>query len=290
MNIFGIYLSSTDLILIAVNALVATSLYMTMVAGVFSIGQIAFMAIGAYGFGYASATLHWAAPAAIGGGALIALVVSFIVALPLLRVAGIYLAIITIALIRIVQLFVTGSTALGGVRGLYTQLGTSAVPAWGMLFVALSLCWLAMRLPLGKALRTVGEDEELARSLGMFTPGVKIAVFVIGGGLAGLAGALYGRSLGWIGPDLFNVDRAIQIVLFAVVGGFGSAISPAVGAAALTFLTIATRGLNEWQAVVFGGAVLAAIILRPQGVLDGFNRRVTVVYRLLRRSAPGAAR
>ena len=290
MEIFGVYLSSSDVILIAVNALVATSLYMTMVAGVFSIGQVAFMAIGAYGFGYASATLEWSAPAAIAGGAAIALVVSFLVALPLLRVSGIYLAIITIALIRIVQLAVAGSESLGGVGGLYAELGTSAKPAWVILVLSLAASWFAMRLPMGKALRTLGEDEELARSLGVYTPGVKIVVFVMGGALAGLAGALYGRSLGWIGPELFNVDRAIQVVLFAVVGGFGSALSPALGAGALTFLTIATRELEEWQAVAFGLVILVAIILRPHGVLDGFSRRLTVVYRVLRKPAPKAAR
>lgn len=282
MEIFGLYLSSTDLILVAVNALVATSLYMTMVAGVFSIGQIAFMATGAYGFGYASSALGWGPLAAITGGAMVAIAVSLVVAVPLLRVSGIYLAIITIALIRIVQLFVAATPSLGGVGGLYTDLGTSAWPAWIVLAVTLAACWTAMRLPIGKALHTLGEDEELARSLGIFTPGVKIAAFVIGGGLAGLGGALYGRGLGWIGPELFNLDRAIQIILFAVVGGFGSAVSPAVGAAALTILTIATRDLEQWQGVVFGIAVLIAIILRPQGVLSGFSRRVTIIYRAAR--------
>jgi branched-chain amino acid transport system permease protein len=289
VEIFNVYLSSTDIILIAVNALVATSLFMTMVAGVFSIGQVAFMAIGAYGFGYASATLEWSPSAAIAGGALIACVVSFLIALPLLRVSGIYLAIITIAMIRIVQLAVVASPSLGGPGGLYAELGTSAKPAWIILALALTASWAAMRLPMGKALRTLGEDEELARSLGVYTPGVKIVVFVIGGMLAGLSGALYARSTGWIGPDLFNVDRAIQVVLFAVVGGFGSALSPALGAAALTFLTIATRNLGEWQAVGFGVVVLIGIILRPQGVLDGINRRFATVYRGLRKPAAKAA-
>lgn len=289
MEIFNVYLSSTDIILIAVNALVATSLFMTMVAGVFSIGQVAFMAIGAYGFGYASATLEWSPSAAIAGGAVIACVVSFLIALPLLRVSGIYLAIITIAMIRIVQLAVVASPSLGGPGGLYAELGTSAKPAWIILALALTASWAAMRLPMGKALRTLGEDEELARSLGVYTPGVKIVVFVIGGMLAGLSGALYARSTGWIGPDLFNVDRAIQVVLFAVVGGFGSALSPALGAAALTFLTIATRNLGEWQAVGFGVVVLIGIILRPQGVLDGINRRFATVYRGLRKPAAKAA-
>ena len=286
MEIFNIYLSSTDVILIAVNALVATSLFMTMVAGVFSIGQVAFMAIGAYGFGYASATLDWPASAAIAGGAVAACVVSFLVSLPLLRVSGIYLAIITIALIRIVQLAVAASPSLGGVGGLYAQLGTSAKPAWMILVVALLGSWAAMHLPMGKALRTLGEDEELARSLGVYTPGVKIVVFVIGGMLAGLSGALYARSTGWIGPDLFNVDRAIQVVLFAVVGGFGSALSPAIGAASLTVLTIATRNLGEWQAVGFGVVLLIGIVLRPHGVLDGFNRRLAAVYRALHKPVP----
>jgi branched-chain amino acid transport system permease protein len=289
VEIFNVYLSSTDIILIAVNALVATSLFMTMVAGVFSIGQVAFMAIGAYGFGYASATLEWSPSAAIAGGAVIACVVSFLIALPLLRVSGIYLAIITIAMIRIVQLAVVASPSLGGPGGLYAELGTSAKPAWIILALALTASWAAMRLPMGKALRTLGEDEELARSLGVYTPGVKIVVFVIGGMLAGLSGALYARSTGWIGPDLFNVDRAIQVVLFAVVGGFGSALSPALGAAALTFLTIATRNLGEWQAVGFGVVVLIGIILRPQGVLDGINRRFATVYRGLRKPAAKAA-
>jgi branched-chain amino acid transport system permease protein len=283
VEIFNVYLSSTDIILVAVNALVATSLYMTMVAGIFSIGQVAFMAVGAYGFGYASASMGWSPAAAIAAGVGVALVVSFVVALPLLRVSGIYLAIITIALIRIVQLAAAGSESLGGVRGLYPDLGTSAKPAWILLTLALFASWGAMRLPMGKALRAVGEDEELARSLGVYTPGLKIVVFVIGGGLAGLAGALYGRSLGWIGPDLFNVDRAIQVMLFAVVGGFGSALHPAIGAAALTFLAIAARNLDEWQAVGFGIVILIAIIARPQGVFNGINARVTTIYRVLRK-------
>jgi branched-chain amino acid transport system permease protein len=269
---FAIYVSSSDLTLVAVNALVATSLYMTMVAGIFSLGQVAFMAIGAYGFGYTTVTLEWPVWLATlaGGGA--AMLISLVIALPLLRVSGIYLAIITIALIRIVQLAAAASDDLGGPAGLYVPIGLSAWPAWIVLFVSLALLVAAMRLPLGAALRGLGSDEQLTRSLGVYTPGVKIATFTLGGLIAGLAGALYARSTGWIAPDLFDLERAIQVVLFAVVGGFGSAISPPVGAAALTLLTIVSRSFGEWQAVIYGVIVLVIIIWRPAGLFTGLAR------------------
>lgn len=285
MTFFGVYLSSTDIILLAVNALMATSLYLTMVVGVFSLGQVAFMAIGAYGFAYTTSAHGW--PPALGllGGCLVALAVAAVLSLPILRVAGIYLGILTIALIYMVQYLVGATPALGQVGGLYGPLETSPVTAWTVLLVALVVLTIGMRLPVGKALRAIGEDEPLARSLGIYTPGVKVAAFVVGGLLAGLAGALYSNSAGYTAPALFGVDRAILIVLYAVVGGFTAAISPALGAIALTVLSIVLRRYDEWGVVITGVIVLVAIVTRPRGLFAGLNAPIKARLGVFARAA-----
>jgi branched-chain amino acid transport system permease protein len=290
MTILGLTLSSTDLMLLAVNALVATSLYTTMVVGVFSLGQVAFMAIGAYGFAYTTTALHWAPWLGTVTGTLVATLIALIFSLPILRVAGIYLAILTIALIYMVQFAAGAIPALGGVSGLYGPLQFSALPPWIVLVITLSLLVLVMRLPIGKALRGIGADETLARSVGVYAPGVKVVAFTVGGLIAGLAGALYSYGVGYTSPALFGVDRAIQIVLFAVVGGLGAPVNPALGAILLTLLGIVLRPLNQWGLILSGVIILLVIIARPGGVFPGSAQLIrTAIEPLRRRRVPGEA-
>jgi len=283
VTVLGIYLSSTDIILFAVNALVATSLYLTMIVGVFSLGQVAFMAIGAYGFAYTTTALGWAPWLSMVAGALAALAAALLTS-PILRVSGIYLGILTIALIYVMQYAVGATEALGQVSGLYGPLLTEATPAWIILVFALAVLVVVMRLPLGMAMRAIGEDDTLARSVGVFSPGVKVVAFAIGGLLAGLAGAINSYSSGYTAPALYGVGRAIEIVLYAVVGGFSAPINPAVGAVVLTLLGIILRRFNEWGIIISGLLVLVLIVLRPKGLLVGLGRPLTRRLDVLRRA------
>ncbi len=284
MTILGIYLSSTDIIFLAVNALVATSLYLTMTVGVFSLGQVAFMAVGAYGFAYTATTLGWSPWLGLVAGAVASVVVALLIS-PILRVSGIYLAILTIALIYMVQFAVGATPALGQVSGIYGPLLTSATPAWVILVIALAALVVVTGLPLGKAMRAIGEDDELARSVGIFSPGVKLAAFAVGGLLAGVAGAINSYSSGYTAPALYGVTEAIEIVLYAVVGGFTAPINPAIGAIVLTLLGIILRRFNEWGVIASGVLVLLLVITRPKGLLAGLGRPVRHRLDVLRRAA-----
>lgn len=267
MTIFGLYISVTDWSLLAANALAALSFHVTARAGALSIAQVAFMAVGAYisvllqQAGVSSVVVLLLA-ATFGAGLL-----GLLTGVALRNVSGIFLAIATAALIRVVQLLAAGVEPLGGVSGLYSVPVVTPGLAAAVLVIALVLVAGLWRRPAGLATTLMGEDPEMARSVGVSTRLYRIQAFGVGGMLAGAAGAVYGLSVGFIGPALFNFEREIYIVFGAVLGGALSPFAATGGAVLTTLLLIATADAGEWRLVMFGTITLVCILLRPQGLL-----------------------
>jgi len=259
--------------------------------GQFSIGHAGFMALGAYasaafsvywgagildslGDGPLARVLYFPFPLVCGG--LVAAAAGLVVAVPALRLRGDYLAIATLGAGEIIRIAILNVDAVGGARGF--SLASSSYPAVDLRFDSLAgvygvaaLTILAIARLLysggGLAFRAVREDETAAESLGIATTRVKVEAFLVASFFAGVAGALFAHSEGYIHTNSFSFVRSFELVAFVVLGGLGSLSGAVIAAATLTAAPELLRGLGEWRMVLYAMLLIATMILRPQGLL-----------------------
>jgi branched-chain amino acid transport system permease protein len=119
----------------------------------------------------------------------------------------------------------------------------------------------------GLAFRAVGEDEIAAESIGVGTTRIKIEAFVVSSFFAGVAGALFAHSEGYIHTNSFSFVRSFEIVAFVVLGGLGSLSGAILAAVTLTAAPEILRGIGEWRMVLYSLLLIVTMLLRPQGLL-----------------------
>ncbi|HEY8250214.1 MAG TPA: branched-chain amino acid ABC transporter permease [Burkholderiales bacterium] len=266
---------------------VATSAYLLLIAGELSFGQQAFFGVGAYAAGIATAMLGL--PLFLG--LLIAMVcgaaVAALVGLPALRLRGLYFAMATLAaaeMLRILfELFhwqvevggeLVGPDGTQGFRGIRWVFERGVEPlgflalVWGMLAVVLVVIHLLERTRLGSAVRALGEDPELAGTLGIDVLRLKLAVVAAAGALAALGGALFAHHNTYIEPRNFDIMLGVHTLAYALIGGLGTVVGPLLGVALDLGLLEGTRVFQGYRMIVFGGLVALLLIWRPRGLLD----------------------
>ncbi|WP_312430219.1 ABC transporter permease [Achromobacter sp.] len=273
---------------ILIAALFAASLhFLTGLAGMTSFGHAAWFGLGAYG---AALLLKLAAipmEAALLLGPFAAALGALVFGWFCVRLSGVYLAMLTLAVAQILwALTYQWDDVTGGSNGL-TGLWPSAWLSQGPWFYYLSLVlcaagvWWLRRLafsPLGFALRGVRDSALRAEALGMDTRRIQWAGFVAASFAAGLAGSLYAFSKGSIAPDVLAVSRSVDGLVMVLLGGIQTLAGPLVGAASYTWLQdTAARSTEYWHAVL-GLAILALVMAFPEGLAGA-------AARLRRRSA-----
>jgi ABC-type branched-subunit amino acid transport system ATPase component/ABC-type branched-subunit amino acid transport system permease subunit len=297
-------LSDTNALLMCTacaTALAALSLNLLMgYAGQISLGQFAFVGVGAFTIGHVTGVedlrLPWAAGVAasvvLGAG------LALLVGLPALRLRGLYLAVVTIGVVYAgsESLFKTDSIG-GGSAGKVVPppyFGSSALSrncdllALGLVLVVLvwQLDTNLTRSRLGRAFHAIKADEQVAASFGIDVARFKLLAFVLSGAVAGLAGAFYGTTIGVVSSASFTYEQSLLLVVIVVVGGLGS--RPGVVAAAF-FTVLAPRALVTLFGngvlgydLVFNSVILMYTITRhPTGLAGAF--REAKVRRLVRK-------
>jgi branched-chain amino acid transport system permease protein len=280
--------------------------------GQFSIGHAGFMAIGAYASAafsvFAGAALLEAVsqvvplslarivyfPLVLVFGGLVAAVSGIVVAVPALRLRGDYLAIATLGAGEIIRIAILNIDAVGGARGF--SLASPAHPGidlrfeslagvFGVAFVTVAVIARLVYAGGGLAFRAVREDETAAESIGIATTRVKVEAFLVASFFAGVAGALFAHSEGYIHTNSFGFVRSFELVAFVVLGGLGSLSGAILAAATLTALPELLRGFGEWRMILYSLLLIATMILRPQGLLG--QRELWPISRSSRLSSRG---
>jgi branched-chain amino acid transport system permease protein len=260
------YLESV-LVLLAINTVLAYAAFLPMVAGQLNLGVAAFVAIGAYSGGYLSQTygLHpvVASFAAIG----VAAIMGWLVAFPILRTRGIYLALATFALNQVVQGTILNLNVVGGASGypVPAHIGFPVVASFAVAVVVLMVLLFHTRF--GISVTAVSDDERVADLMGLSVRGLQTAAFTAGAALAGLGGALYAHHFNYIEAQNYGVLFSIYVVLYVLLGGTQTVWGPLLGAAVFTLLPELLRGSAAWRYVIFACVIIAIMSLRPQGVL-----------------------
>jgi branched-chain amino acid transport system permease protein len=255
------------LVLLGINVVFAYAAFLPLAAGQLNLGLAGFAAIGAYGSGFMSSNSAIAPPFAIVLGGLIAGAVALVVAIPVLRTRGIYLALATFALGQLVQATILNLEIVGGATG-YPVTAFVRLPAVATFAVVIFfIVALLFMTRFGIAIRAVNDDELVADLMGVNVRAIQIAAFTIGSIIAGVAGGLYAHYFSFIEAQNFNIALSITVVLYALLGGAQSVVGPLVGAAVFTFLPEVLRGSQNWRYVVFAAALIALMAIRPQGLI-----------------------
>lgn len=274
----------TILILIGLFVILASSFDLVIGhCGLISIAHPIFYAIGAYVSAMLAKEAGVPIPLAILCGGAAAFVSSVLVALPSLRVSGDYLLIASIGFQLGLIEFAKHIHSIGGAGGL-TNIPSFLVNDYGRLsYVALVLAvavltvlfvrWLT-RGPYGRMMAAMRDDELAFSMLGRNAIWLKVSIFAMGSGIAGVAGGLYAHYFRFLEPDQFGLLQSSAILTMVVVGGMRTTLGPVIGAIvlqilpqAITFFGLPPSILGPLQGLMFSGLVLFFMFVRPQGLL-----------------------
>jgi len=279
-------LGEADLVTIGINMIMGLSMFLPMTVGQLSFGQAGFMSIGA--FVSVVLTLYagvWF-PLALLVAGLASGVIGFLVGVPVLRLRGLLLALVTFAFAQVVEVFFLNFKPTGaaeGIRGIFPY--TNVWYVYGFLAVLVVFLARLRHSRMGRAFEAVKLDETAAEAMGVDVTRAKLTAFSTGAFVAGVGGALYAHHALFIQYDNFDFRRGVDIAMYMVLGGMDVFYGPLLGAFIITYLSTALQFLADWRWEVWGCIVILVMIFRPQGILgrDTLNVRRWV---RARRAAP----
>ena len=269
-------------VLIGIYVILASSFNLIIgYGGLISIAHPIFFALGAYTTGLIGIHLDLNPILSVLFGGAVALLASLMLSIPSLRISGDYLLITSIGfqlgLLEVIKNvdFVGGASGLGNVpnhvSGPYRNLIFAAISCVTAIAVVLFIRWM-VNGPYGRAIAAMRDDEVAFSALGRNAMNIKITIFAIGSGLAGIAGGIYVHFYQYVSPEQFEILQSATILTMVVVGGMGSTIGPVVGAVlllalpqAITFLNLPTSIMAPLQGLIFTRLVLRFCSFVPTG-------------------------
>lgn len=270
-------------ITIAINAIIVLGLNLLMgYAGQVSLGQAAFVGIGAYSVAILGTKVVLSPWLGLLAGIGLSALVAAVVGVPLLKLRGHYLAMGTLGFGMIVHIVLVqwealteGTVGISGYAPLSLAgfaLGTGLRQYYlvaGATVLALAMASNIIASRAGRAMRAVHTSEAAAGTSGVDTASYKLQVFVLSAALAGLAGGLYAHHAGYINADTFGFHYSVQLVVMAVLGGMASTWGAIFGAAAVTLIGEQLRALQELSTVLFGLVLVVMMVFMPAGLGQG---------------------
>ena len=256
--------------------------------GLFSLGNAAFMGVGAY-VAAVLAAKGWPFPVSLAMAAGLSAMVGAVVGLPALRVKGHFLGIATLSFGFIVEEgLARWESVTGGNAGM--QVKTLLIGSWkadsdekfyAVCLIVTILCTLAvlnlLRSTSGRAFVAIRDSEVSAQSMGIHLAYYKTLAFMLSAALAGIGGALYAHKMQFISPEQFNILQSIDLLLMVVIGGLGSVQGAFLGAVFLImlpqfisafkdFLPVAMGQAPGLQSVVYGLVLILFVMFEPTGL------------------------
>lgn len=252
-------------------------------AGMFDLGFAAFYAIGAYTFAFLASPhfgIHIPFWIVIFIAGFIAAIAGILICIPVLKLRGDYLGIVTLGFGEIVRMLLMNLTDFtNGSQGiinldkpnLFGLVFNKGVHFYYLIFVICAiLLFLVKRMinsRTGRAWLAMREDEDVAQLTGINTSKYKLLAFAIGAFIGGLGGAIFASWQGSIFPSSFNMNVSINILCVIILGGLGNQYGVILGAMALIALPDILRGFSDYRMIIFGLLLIVMMILRPQGFL-----------------------
>lgn len=315
MSALGLLSSSLSgqLVPICAYVILAISLNLTVgILGELSLGHAGFMSVGAF-----SGTIVWTAlygqiPNWLGlllafvVGGVVAGIFGFIVGVPVLRLSGDYLAIVTLAFGEIVKnvmnacylgydskgvhfsfkdaasmgMEADGTTIINGAIGI-TGIKKGSTFTLGIVLVILTLIVILnlINSRAGRAIKSIRDNEIAARSVGINITKYKLMAFITSAVFAGIAGVLYSLNYSSLVAKKFDYNTSILILVFVVLGGIGNIRGSVIAAALLTVLPEMLRSLNDYRMLIYAIVLILVMIFSQSPQVVAWRKRVVEMFR-----------
>lgn len=304
---------SGQLVPICAYVILAISLNLTVgILGELSLGHAGFMSVGAFSGTIVWTTLYGQVPNWLGlllafvvGGAVAGLF-GFIVGVPVLRLSGDYLAIVTLAFGEIVKnvmnacylgydskgihfsfkdaasmgMEADGTTIINGAIGI-TGIKKGSTFTLGIILVILTLVVILnlINSRAGRAIKSIRDNEIAARSVGINITKYKLMAFITSAVFAGIAGVLYSLNYSSLVAKKFDYNTSILILVFVVLGGIGNIRGSVIAAALLTVLPEMLRSLNDYRMLIYAIVLILVMIFSQSPQVVAWRKRMVEMFR-----------
>ena len=264
------------------------------ITGLVSLGHAAYFGLAGYVLAFmspadAGANILTTLPLAVLASALVALVIGFFV----VRTQGIYFIMVTMAFAQMLYYLFFDNKGLGGSDGIYINvrpaglgmdLENKLVLYYFTLACMLLVYWFLRRLlwsPFGRTLNGIRLNEHRTQALGYASFSYKLTAFTVAGGLAGLAGYLWGAQTGYVNPELMGFHMSAHAIMMVILGGMGNVAGALIGAFGFELFMHVFKDLpkvggfdlgKHWQ-LWMGSLIVLVVIIAPQGLMGLLRSR-----------------
>jgi branched-chain amino acid transport system permease protein len=264
----------------AINAIIVLGLNLLIgFAGQISLGHAGFLGIGAYASAVLPTHFGWHPLLAMGAGALLTGILAALVARPIFKLKGHYLAMATLGLGIIINITLRNEAQLtGGPDGMPvmpmslfgTEIYSDKHWYWIIAAMLVFAVWASQNMidsPFGRALRALHGSEVASQVVGVNVVRYKVSIFVLSAVFASIMGSITAHYIGFVSPNFADFFHSIELVTMVVVGGMASVFGSLVGAVLLTALPQALTSFEGWETVVFGVILMGFMIFLPKGIV-----------------------
>jgi branched-chain amino acid transport system permease protein len=264
----------------AINAVIVLGLNLLIgFAGQISLGHAGFLGIGAYATAALPTHFGWHPLLAMAAGAAATGLLAAIVARPIFKLKGHYLAMATLGLGIIINIVVRTEAAwTGGPDGMSVppmslagfEISGDKHWYWIVAILLSVSVWASLNLidsPFGRALRALHGSEVASKVVGVDVVRYKVAIFVLSAVFASIMGSVTAHYVGFVTPNLADFFHSIELVTMVVIGGMASVYGSVVGAVLLTALPQALTSFEGWETVAFGTILMLCMIFLPKGLV-----------------------
>ena len=276
---------------VALLAIASAGVWLTFYIGRINIGQGAFALIGAYVSAILVVKVGWSFWVSLPLAGLFAALVAVLIGLPILRLRGVYFAMITLVLTQVVTLTALALPITNGARGISSIPLPSGVTLLGITIISdfaementklafyITACLLMVatyaalyRLVnsrLGHLCRSMQQNEDLASSIGVNIAHIRIVIFAISSFFGGIGGAVFGSIAQSVYPSSFQVVDSVNFMLNCFLGGLGYVFGPMLGTLVLYFGWDLLYELGKYQMLIYSAILIAVIRFLPNGLLS----------------------
>ncbi|MBR7092003.1 MAG: branched-chain amino acid ABC transporter permease [Clostridia bacterium] len=281
---------------LCVNMMLALSLNLIVgFLGELTLGHAGFMSVGAYAGCLLSVYLEGTMPMALRlplvmlFGGLVAALFGLVIGIPVLRLKGDYLAIVTLAFGEIIRSIILNLDFTGGAAGINNvprdiYRGSNYLIAFVLVFITLIVITNLVYSKQGRAITAIRDNRIAAESIGINITYYKLLAFVIAAFFAGVAGVLYGHNIGQLDANKFDYNRSIEILVIVVLGGMGSIPGSLIAAGLITVIPEVLRTFSDYRLLVYAIVLIAVMIINASPRMQALRARFSVrrLWKLIR--------
>lgn len=281
---------------VALLSVGAAGVWLTFYIGRINIGQGAYALVG----GYVSAILvtqagvsFWLTLPLAG---LFCAVISVLIGFPILRLRGVYFAMVTLVLTEVARLSALALPITNGAKGItsiplpgeFSIFGLTIIPAFGtlsnprfgfylmavvLMVITYLVLWRIVNSRLGHLCRSLQQNEELSASIGVNTAYLRVLAYAISSFFGGIAGAMFASIAQSIYPSSFVVADSVNFMLYCFLGGLGYVFGPMLGTLLLYFGWDLLSIAREYQLLIYSGVMILLMLVLPNGVLSLLDKK-----------------